>query len=746
MKKPAQLVIKIILVLAVLSVLGLLALRLMFPPERIKQMTLNYAKNTLHREIKFDRISFNLIGITLTNFAMSEEDSFANGTFIKADRVEAKAALGPLLKKRVEIATIRIDGLDVFTQKNKDGSFNFGLLSSSEETEPNIPADEKAKSSDEPAFAVTAQFIKIHDCDFYYKDLQSGFSGSLEDIDIQLAHVALDKPFPVTVSLTSQATDSDGRTVSIPVTVNLTVFLANLVQPQAYAEITHTQAQYNHVTFTLQGKVENFENPQVNLSGSLSGVDNTALEDLLPNLPNFALPTLSFALQVSANLQDAAAHIQNLALHIQDSALRVKGDLGWGEETVTYNLNGEIQANIAQLVKMTDDTGFDHPKGTLTATLSATDKKDGKDVRGTLTLQDLSALYPPFALTQTNGTISIKSLDDISCSSLTGRLNNEKFTSSFAYKNIKEVLDLTLKANLEKLTLDKLPFSSGTPDESTQPDSSAAASQTGKEQTYMNINADVTVGEVNIPYFRTEGTNVQAALQRVSADMQKANGTVSFTLQPGAVTDMDTLLTQSKIVKIILLPIGLLNKVGKKLNINLFEEETQAKKGKIDFTKAEGKYTFTNGVMNLDSTTFESELTNLNATGTVDFTTHALDMKVSATLLTKQTPAIIKIGGTMENPTGKLDVLHTVTSIVGGLLTYQTAKDAVTGSADVAAAAGTSAAKATAQVATDTAKGVSSMATGTAKNTANAAKATFKAIGNLFKKSEPTDEEQPATN
>ena len=95
---------------------------------------------------------------------------------------------------------------------------------------------------------------------------------------------------------------------------------------------------------------------------------------------------------------------------------------------------------------MTDDTGFD-PKGNLSAAFTATDKNNGSDVKGTLTLKNVSALYPPFTLTQTNGTIKLASLDDISCPSLTGQLNGEKFDSSFAYKTHKDITDLNLKLN-----------------------------------------------------------------------------------------------------------------------------------------------------------------------------------------------------------------------------------------------------------------------------------------------------------
>ena len=128
MKKLLKLCFKIALVLVILGVGAVVALRMMFPPEKLKAMALEYAKNDLQREISFDGISLNLVGVTLDNFAISENTTFKNGTFAKADKLVVKIALKPLFKKRVEIATVQLDGLDVNVIKNKNGSFNFDSL------------------------------------------------------------------------------------------------------------------------------------------------------------------------------------------------------------------------------------------------------------------------------------------------------------------------------------------------------------------------------------------------------------------------------------------------------------------------------------------------------------------------------------------------------------------------------------------------------------------------------------------
>ena len=124
--------------------------------------------------------------------------------------------------------------------------------------------------------------------------------------------------------------------------------------------------------------------------------------------------------------------------------------------------------------------------------------------------------------------------------------------------------------------------------------------------------------------------------------------------------------------------------------------------------------------MNLDKTVFNSSVTNISASGTADFSTEALDMKAKATLLTQAAPIAIKITGTMSNPKGKLDVVNTVTSVVGGILNGTAVKSAANGSTEAASVA--------VHTATDATKAV-----------VNTAADAVKSIGSLFKKKNTED-------
>ena len=697
-----------------------MALRIMFPPEKLKAMAVDYAKTNLQREISFDKISFNVIGVTLDNFALSENTTFKNGTFVKADKLVVKLALMPLLKKRVEISTVSVDGLDVNVIKNKNGSFNFDTLIPSSD-EDNTPAETTQEDNSGVAFVLLADRIVLNNCNFTYKDLQTGMDASVNKLQVEIREFDLDNPFDVKIKFTTEYSAA-GLNMTVPVSISLRTFLANLNMPEAYVTVNDISASYKTVKLQLKGGVKNFEAPQAELTGTLSGISNTTVAEILPDLPQFSLPVINMAGKASADLEKSTAVISLAKLSVMDSALSASGVAGWASATPTYSVKADLSTDLGQIVQMTDTVADFQPGGLITGSFKATDKNDGQDVSGQVTLKNVSAMYAPFTVKDLNGTVKIASINDISCPSLTGLLNGEKFASSFSYKNIKDVMNIVFNAELDKFTLKEFPSYASA--ETEEGETASAAPKTAGPELLMNIKSNIKVGPISVPYFRSDGFTLNANLTGVNETMKKANGQVSFVLQPGAITDIDSFVKGNKYVKILLLPITLVRKVAGKLNVDIFPAEANAQKGEIAFTNGEGVYTFTSGVMKVDKTTFASKLTNINGSGNINFHTQALDMKVSATVLTSQTPVIIKIGGTMDNPSGKLDVLNTVGSVLGGILNYKTPGKVATSTANTAGNVATGAVKTTGQVAqtgVDTAKNV------------------IKGIGGLFKKKSADD-------
>ena len=752
MKKFLKLCFKIALVLVILGVAALVALRLMFPPEKLKSMALEYAKNNLQREISFDGISLNLVGVTLDNFAISENTTFQNGTFAKADKLMVKIALKPLFKKRVEIATVQLDGLDVNVIKKQDGSFNFDTLIPASDPAAAASAEQPAQpaAASSSAFVLLADKISANDCSFSYHDLQTGMKASVDKLNLEINQLDLAEPFDVKINFNTFYQQKNGPAVAVPVNIALRVFLSNLDMKNAYVTVNDISASYKTVKFQLKGGVRDFTAPQADLTGTLSGISNAIFADFLPNLPDFSLPVINMNLKAAADLEKSSATISQAKLSVMDSALSAYGTVGWNGPAPTYSVNADLTTNLAQIVQMTSTVAGFNPGGVISGSFKATDKNEGKDISGSVTFKDISAMYEPFTVSQLNGTVNIASLDNISSNSLTGLLNGEKFTSSFSYQNIKDVMNVVLNLDLAKFTLKELPAAAAETTAEAAPqtaaeDSASQEAQPAAQTTaassgnlLLNLKANIKVGPIEVPYFRADGFSLTANLTDITDTMTKANGQVSFNLQPGAITNLDSFVKENKIVKILLLPISIVRKVAGALNVELFPAQENAQKGEISFTSGEGVYTFVNGVMRVDKTTFNSQVTDISGSGTINFLTQALDMKVSATVLTSQTPVVIKIGGTMDNPSGKLDVVSTVGSLVGGILNYKTSGKVVSGTANAAGNVASGAVKTTGKVAATAANA----AADTVKGTVNAAKDALKGLGGLFKKSDSSEEKK----
>ena len=754
MKKFLKVCFKIAVVLVILAVAAFVALRVMFPPEKLKAMALEYAKTNLQREITFDDVSLNLVGVTLDNFAISENTTFQNGTFAKADKLVVKIALKPLFQKRIEISTVQLDGLDINVVKNADGTFNFDTLIPA--SDPNAAAQETTASDGSAAFVLLADKIAANNCSFSYKDLQTGMNAAINNLNLEINRFDMAEPFDVNINFTTAFQQKNGPAVSVPLNIALRVFLANLDMANAYVTVNDISASYKTVKFQLTGGVRDFTAPQMDLSGTLSGINNQIFSDFLPDLPNFALPVINMTVKAAANLANSTATISEAKLSVMNSALSAYGTVGWNGPAPTYAMNANLTTDLGEIVQMTDTVAGFKPAGVITGAFKATDKNNGQDVSGTVTFKNISAMYDPFTVSELNGTVTIASLDNISTNLITGLLNGEKFTTSLSYQNIKDVMNIVLNLDLAKFTLSELPASTteaaASADQQTATAETAAtapaAAKTSGPEMLMNIKANVNVGPIDVPYFRADGFSLTANLTDVSETMTKANGQVSFKLQPGAITDLDTFVKDNKIVKILLLPITIVRRVAAALNVELFPVQENTHKGEIAYTNGEGVYTFTNGVMNIDKTVFNSQVTDINGSGTINFFTQALDMKVSATILTSQTPVVIKIGGTMDNPSGKLDVLSTVGSVVGGILNYKTPGKVVSGTASAATSVATGAVKTTGQVAStavkagvDVTKTAATAAKDTVTGTVNAAKDALKGLGSIFKKSDSSSEE-----
>lgn len=708
--------------LAVLALAAFFTLKKIYPPAKLKLMAQNYVSQKLQRQFTFDSISFTWIGFTLTNAALSENQTFEDGTFIKADKLTAHVAVRPLLKKRFEITAIQANGLQVNLIAKKDGSFNFDSLATarSNNSTQNTPQPIRTNASQQEPLVITAQKIMLTDCDLVYLDEQTGLRTALNNLNIEIKNFDLNKPFETNINFTTDVSGSKEPNIRLPITLQFSTFLANGEMPKAYATISKATAQYKTIKLNLQGDIRNFEAPDADLTGSITGLNNTVLSDIAPGLSTFSLPVIDLALKATAKLKEKQATISLVKLAVQDSTLTAQGTMAWDAPTVTYNLTGSLTAFVNQLVQMTESLDNFNPAGMIQATFKASDKKNYKDVDASLKLQNVSFLYEPFVLSEVNGDILLSSANMVSSPFLSGKLNEQPFTGNFLYKTSADFTDLVFNLNLTKLVLTKWPSSSNNTTTTAQAEDANTVVTSTPDSTPMNIKANVDIGGISVPYFESNGLTLTTNLTNITGEMTQANGTLNFSIQPGKITNLDNFIKVNKIVKILLLPLGTIKKVTGLLGIELFSTSDKNQGATLPFTQAGGDYSFTNGIMNIDKTIFNSNATNISASGTANFRANELDMRVKATALTQAAPISFKITGTMDKPKGKLDVVNTVTSVVGEFLNGTTAKSATNDTVS-------------------STKDTTDTATQVVKETVSTATNAVKELENLFKKKQTAE-------
>lgn len=742
MKKFLKIIAILAAVCVVLLIAAFITLKIMFPAEKLKAMARQYAQDTLHREVTFSDVSLNLVGVTLDDFAVSERGTFKDGTFAKADQAVVKVALKPLFHKRIEISTVGLEGLDLNVVKGKDGKFNFDdLIPAADENAAQAQKTQDESSSD---FVLMAEKIYATDCNLYYKDLQSGTDASVTKLNLEIKHFDFDNPFDVSLSFTTDYRDLAGLSVTVPVKMDVQANLGGGDMAKAQATLKNLTLNYKNIKISMWGGAKNFKKPAIDLQGKISGISNASLADVLPDLPVFVLPDINLTLSADANLDASSAVVKQARLSILDSAVTAKGTANWGGRTPAYNMNASINLNLKQIAETAAMLEAYAMDGAVTGSLSATEKKNGKDVRGKITLSNLTVKYDPLVVSGLNGVITVNSLSDISCPALKGLLNGEVFTTSFAYKELGSVLDLIFNFDLSKLTLSRFPGANANADASAPaaPKETAATDMAASgPETFFNVKANINIGVITVPYFTTRGFSLTADLKRASATMKNATGSVNFNLKEGAVTDLDLFARENRVLKILMLPLTLIKNVTAKLGVDIFPPQNPEDKGKIKFSSGSGAYVFQDGLMTVQETHFNSAVSDMKASGNINFKNEALDMRVSATVLTSQTPIIIKIGGTLNNPSGKLDVAGTAVSLAAGILNYKTPVKVVGSAAQVTG----DATKAVVNKGVDVGKNAADLGADAVKGTVGVAVGAIKGIGGLFKSRDKKTEENSSS-
>jgi uncharacterized protein involved in outer membrane biogenesis len=201
----------VIIGLLLVLVLGVIALPFVFPLDKIKDFATAKIAETIQREVKIDKVSFNLFsGIKLQGLYVGNRPGFAKQPFMTADAIELRYAFWPLFSRKVVVKEIALVKPQILIEKNARGDFNFSdLLTASDSAKRPTPtvsrvaaAQRPTQPATKPPFDLLVSSFSIKDARLTYADRAAGTVNEVKDFNLKVGgfELALVKPIGLKAS------------------------------------------------------------------------------------------------------------------------------------------------------------------------------------------------------------------------------------------------------------------------------------------------------------------------------------------------------------------------------------------------------------------------------------------------------------------------------------------------------------------------------------------------------------------
>lgn len=681
---------KLIKVLAVLVVIGIVlvggavvALKMMFPLEKLKSMAQEYVAQNYNRDIDFSDVSLNLIGVTIESFKLSDEGGFEAGSFISADSAVVKVELMPLFKKQIKISTIGFDGVELNVIKNTDGKFNFDNLIPASADEVSPQPEEEQLSSTPLAMDLTAKDIYIKNSDITYKDLQSGMDFAVEDVNFEIKDFDYNNPFSFDLSFNTSVKTGDIKISPVKILAKGIVNIAGMELEKASAEITDFSVEYKGFKVNMSGGISNLQMPDLSLKGEISGIDDKLAADFVTgDIPSFALPVISLEAKATADLENSKAEVSKFDVSLGKSYIKNTAAVDFSKPEISYAESTSLNVNLSEVSDISKEllAAF-KLKGSITGDIKAVSAGSDKPlVTGSVVLKDIGAAAMGKILSALNGEIKINSLDDIKTNTIKGVFDGSDFKTSLAYKNNRK-MSVDFMFNMDKFTLEDIDFdellASAKGGNGNDEGASTAAASSGTsdlQMAPMDVKADILIKRVENNVFSTDDLTFKADVKDLDLTMSKASGTVYFSSSEGEIRDLDKLINSSVFLKVALTTVKIAQKALKATQII---SGADINTDSVSYKSIVGDYRLGGGKAVINKSDLNSDLATINTSGSINFVTQQLDMTVKVGLGKNASgSANIKVGGSIEDPSFKLDVASTVSSLLSSDQ-KETAKQAV---------------------------------------------------------------------
>lgn len=395
---------------------------------------------------------------------------------------------------------------------------------------------------------------------------------------------------------------------------------------------------------------------------ALSGAPEPALEvqaglDLPPlSDKDLPFPGVPAGLELPASRIDAdlsyaprAIRLRRLGVKIASNEISVEGGVsdpaGRGAFDLLVKCKRFVLEELTRLTPATRDLKL---SGSGYFALSVTGTKEKPLFGGKLQFKGLGATVAELALSDFSGTASFDERR-IDVPNLKGMVADGALTMDLTIKDYAKAPEVQLEAALDRFDLGRYLTAKKKLEADAKTARAAKAARTGKPAeakpaTPIRARGKVEIGALIHPNAQVQAVVAAWDLYGVTPDMKKLNGDAKLSVGGGKLHAVGDMALQSPIVKVLIFPILIFQKLSFGVNLN-----------DITVRRIVGDYLFKDGVMTLRQSEMDSSAAQVGAVGTIDLPSEALDLTVTAQV--GNLPAVdVAVTGTMTAPKSKVKI------------------------------------------------------------------------------------------
>jgi len=360
MKKAIKWISIVAGVLLALLIIGAIAIPFVFPLEKIKGIATKKISETINRQVKIAKVSFNIFsGIKLEKLTISNRKGFAKKPFVSADAIELRYAFWPIFRRQLIVKELRLVKPEILIEKSSRGDYNFSDLT---QMRPQGKTKAKGQRPKAQGFSMIIDTFSIKKARITYIDYGLDATSEIKNANLAVSGITLALIKPINLKFSATA-NYKGKNIPVSLAGKIGVDLPNeaiKISPLSLgiagekAAISATVSRFKagpSIDFSISSKKLNVDPLVAVFAGTTGAKKPKPKRGEVTKTVNKAMAGLSRKLRVTGNVNIDNLTFQNFKIDRAKLGLSLanKNVVATLKEIKIYDgaLTGKVNINLA---------------------------------------------------------------------------------------------------------------------------------------------------------------------------------------------------------------------------------------------------------------------------------------------------------------------------------------------------------------------------------------------------------------